>query len=63
MALKRGLFLSKQELYFVIENYEKFLQGKNKDRTVVGHIKELLVLFEFHPLFGHFEFVGRLGSY
>ncbi len=41
---------------------QKFLQGKNKDRTVVGHNKELLGLFEFHPSFGHFEFVRRLGS-
>ncbi len=41
---------------------QKFLQGKNKDRTVVGHIKKLLGLLEFHPPFGHFEFVRRLGS-
>ncbi len=41
---------------------QKFLQGKNKDRTMVGHIKQLLGLLEFHPQFGHFEFVRRLGS-
>ncbi len=28
----------------------------------MGHIKELLGLLEFHPSFGHFEFVRRLGS-
>ncbi len=29
---------------------------------MVGHIKELLGLLEFHPPFGHFEFARRLGS-
>ncbi len=42
---------------------QKFLQGKTKDRTVVGHVKELLGLLEFHPSVGHFEFVCRLGSF
>ncbi len=41
---------------------QKFLQGKNKDRTVVGHIKGLLGLLEFHPSVVHFEFVRRSGS-
>ncbi len=41
---------------------QKLLQGKNKDTTVVGHIKELLGLFEFHPQFRHFEFVRQLGN-
>ncbi len=40
----------------------KFLQGKNKYRTVVGHIKELLGLLEFHLSVGHSEFFRRLGS-
>ncbi len=35
---------------------------KNKDRTVMGHNKELLGLLEFYPPFGKFEFVRRLGS-
>ncbi len=52
------LMISKQELYFVKENYEIFSSEvsarENKDRTVVGHIKELLGLLEFHPPFGHF---------
>ncbi len=39
---------------------QKYLQGKNKDRTVVGHIKELLGLLEFHPSVGNFEIVWRL---
>ncbi len=29
---------------------------------MVGHIKELLGLLEFHPSVGHFEFVRRLGE-
>ncbi len=41
---------------------QKLLQGKNKDRTMVGHIKELFGLLEFHPQFGHFECVRRLGN-
>ncbi len=57
---------SKQELYFVKENYEIFStelsarekQGQNNG----GQIKELLGLLEFHPSVGHFEFVLRLGS-
>ncbi len=56
----------KLELYFEKENYEIFSTEvsarENKDRTVVGHIKELLGFLEFHPPFGHFEFVRRLGS-
>ncbi len=52
---------SKQELYFVKENYEIFKE-KNKDITVVDHSKEVLSLLEFHPSFRHFEFVRRLGS-
>ncbi len=51
--------VSKQELYSVKENYDIFSTevSKNKDRTVVGHIKKLLGLLEFHPQFGQFEFV------
>ncbi len=30
---------------------------------MVGHIKELLGLLEFHPSVGHFEYVCRLGSF
>ncbi len=33
---------------------------ENKDWTVVGHIKELLGLLEFHTSVGHYEFVCRL---
>ncbi len=58
--------VSKQELYFVKENYEIFSTEdsarENKDRTTVGHIKELLGLLYFHPSVGHFEFVRQLGS-
>ncbi len=64
---KSQISVSKQELYFVKENYEIFstevsAREKNKGRTVVSHIKELLGLLEFHPSFGHFEFGRRLGS-
>ncbi len=58
--------VSKQELYFVKINYEIFSTEvsarENNVRTVVGHIRELLGLLEFHPPFGRFEFVRRLGS-
>ncbi len=39
---------------------QKFPLGKNKDRTVVGNIKILLGLLEFHPSVGHFECFRRL---
>ncbi len=41
---------------------QKFLHGKNKDRTVVAHIKDLLGPLEVRPSVGHFGFVRRLGS-
>ncbi len=65
-ALSIRFFLSKQELYFVRENYEIFsteVSAREKQgQTVVSHIKKLLGLLEFHPPFGHFEFVRWLGS-
>ncbi len=37
-------------------------QGKNKDRSMVGHIMELLGRLLGQPLVSHFEFIRQLGS-
>ncbi len=59
-------FLSKQELYFVKENYEIFStevsakeqQGQNSGEPHQGLIWSL----EISSVFGHFEFIRRMGS-